>query len=391
MPDYISAFEAAKKWDISLRQVQRLLAQGRVDGARKFERSWLVPANAKKPTNRLGKERQLDQIIKDDLAVIIAATDGLMPRHDPRKILDSLSAARLRWQFEAELSYLSGDFCQAMEIFAKTQADDAARLRSCTIAVAAAISLGDYERYRQIESYLEEIAAGSGFAASLAQLSLATVAVSVIAPNMVPDWLKEGDFDALPPQLLPNAFYLRSKYFFCIGDFEAMLLTAQATLALSSKPDGFTMTDLYLRLSCAVACHYLGKSKEAKDHLLKALDLTLPHGLITPIAEQMSALGGLVEKCLKQEYPSSYDAVLEQWQCTWKNWVHFHNRFTRDNITLILTLREYHIAAQVARHVPYAKIAEEEGISVGRLKNIMQIVYEKLFISGRSELSKLVY
>jgi len=56
----------------------------------------------------------------------------------------------------------------------------------------------------------------------------------------------------------------------------------------------------------------------------------------------------------------------------------------------MLSLREYHIAMLVARRVPYAKIAKQYGISVGRLKNIILEIYEKLFISGRDELVKYV-
>lgn len=83
-------------------------------------------------------------------------------------------------------------------------------------------------------------------------------------------------------------------------------------------------------------------------------------------------------------------AVLAQWERTVKNWIAFHNSFTRDNITLMLTLREYHMAQLAARRVPYAQIAERFNISVGRLKNIMLEIYEKLCVSGRDELAKYV-
>ncbi|MEN6639566.1 MAG: helix-turn-helix transcriptional regulator, partial [Smithella sp.] len=85
-----------------------------------------------------------------------------------------------------------------------------------------------------------------------------------------------------------------------------------------------------------------------------------------------------------------YASVVRQWQQTAKNWTVFHNHFTEDNITLILSLREFHFAQLVARHVPYAKIAKQFNISVGRLKNIMLEIYEKLYISGRDELAHYV-
>ena len=54
MIGYIKAEEAAKRWDVSLRQVQRLCDEGRIEGAEKFGKSWAIPANAPKPT-RTGK------------------------------------------------------------------------------------------------------------------------------------------------------------------------------------------------------------------------------------------------------------------------------------------------------------------------------------------------
>ena len=102
-------------------------------------------------------------------------------------------------------------------------------------------------------------------------------------------------------------------------------------------------------------------------------------------------MGGLIEDCLNQAFPDYYQPVMEQWQRTFKNWISFHNQFTNDNITLMLTLREYHIALLAAHRVPYAEIARQHGISVGRLKNIMLEIYQKLFISSRDELAQYVF
>ncbi|MCL1882350.1 MAG: helix-turn-helix domain-containing protein [Defluviitaleaceae bacterium] len=54
MVGYIKAEEAAKRWDVSLRQVQRMCDEGRIEGVEKFGKSWAIPGNATKPT-RTGK------------------------------------------------------------------------------------------------------------------------------------------------------------------------------------------------------------------------------------------------------------------------------------------------------------------------------------------------
>lgn len=49
--DYISVREAAQKWEISERRVQKLCEENRIDGTQRFGRSWMIPKKAAKPTD----------------------------------------------------------------------------------------------------------------------------------------------------------------------------------------------------------------------------------------------------------------------------------------------------------------------------------------------------
>ena len=57
--EYISCPEAAKKWGISERWVQKFCEDGRIPGVIKFGRMWLIPKDAKKPADRRRKEQPL--------------------------------------------------------------------------------------------------------------------------------------------------------------------------------------------------------------------------------------------------------------------------------------------------------------------------------------------
>ena len=393
MMEYISAMEASEKWGVSLRQVQRLLAANRTPRAKKYGRSWMIPGNAEKPADPRREKKPPGQSLSSELAHMIEATSVPMPSHNPDAILKIVKEEKPRLQYEGELAYLQGDFARAMCCYDKTEGDEAARLRASLVAVASAISLGDYPVYLKIEAYLKSYVAASrcSDSSAIAELALASVAVSVAAPNMVPTWLSEGDFSASLAQVRPTyILYLRAKYFMCIGKYEITLAVAQTALTFCAPERGITFSEIYLRVVCALACHCLGRENEAKRWLLEAMRIALPHGFITPFAENVSDFGGLVEQCLEEAFPDCFDAVIRQWECTVKNWITFHNHFTKDNITLILSLREYHLAQLVARRIPYAKIARQFNISVGRLKNIMLEIYEKLFISSRDELTQYV-
>ena len=60
MLEFISVPEAAKKWGISERRVQKLCEENRIPGVvAKFSRLWLIPKDAEKPTDaRLKAERK---------------------------------------------------------------------------------------------------------------------------------------------------------------------------------------------------------------------------------------------------------------------------------------------------------------------------------------------
>ena len=51
MNGYITSQEAALKWGITPRQVQILCKEGRIEGATRMSRIWVIPDNAKKPTS----------------------------------------------------------------------------------------------------------------------------------------------------------------------------------------------------------------------------------------------------------------------------------------------------------------------------------------------------
>ncbi len=55
MFEYMTAQEAAEKWNVSLRWVQRLCKQNRIDGAMNINRVWLIPKVAKKPVDKRRK------------------------------------------------------------------------------------------------------------------------------------------------------------------------------------------------------------------------------------------------------------------------------------------------------------------------------------------------
>ena len=56
--EYMSCSDAAEKWEISERRVQKLCEENRVQGVSKFGNIWLIPKDALKPADGRRKENR---------------------------------------------------------------------------------------------------------------------------------------------------------------------------------------------------------------------------------------------------------------------------------------------------------------------------------------------
>lgn len=60
---YMTASQAAEKWDISQRRVQILCSQNRIEGVFKLGDNWAIPDNASKPDDKRRKADETDETV----------------------------------------------------------------------------------------------------------------------------------------------------------------------------------------------------------------------------------------------------------------------------------------------------------------------------------------
>jgi hypothetical protein len=58
----MSSQQAAEKWGITDRQVQSLCLHGKIEGATKLGRAWLIPKNVPKPID--GRTKRAKELLK---------------------------------------------------------------------------------------------------------------------------------------------------------------------------------------------------------------------------------------------------------------------------------------------------------------------------------------
>lgn len=58
MFEYMSVKEAAERWGISERRIQKLCEQNRIGGVVRFGHAWVIPKAAKKPEDARRKDHK---------------------------------------------------------------------------------------------------------------------------------------------------------------------------------------------------------------------------------------------------------------------------------------------------------------------------------------------
>ena len=94
---YMTVKEAAKKWNISDRRVRILCAEGKISGVTREGRSWMIPADAKKPED--GRYKTSENLL--------AMIDRKMEELQNRRPLTAGEVERLTEEFIVEYTYNS--------------------------------------------------------------------------------------------------------------------------------------------------------------------------------------------------------------------------------------------------------------------------------------------
>ena len=74
--NYLSVFEIAKKWNISVRSVRNYCADGRIDGAFITGKTWNIPENAEKPERKNKKSNEPQTLLERLKAEKASALSG---------------------------------------------------------------------------------------------------------------------------------------------------------------------------------------------------------------------------------------------------------------------------------------------------------------------------
>ena len=117
--EYLKICEVAKKWGISERGVQALCAQGKIEGATRFGRSWMIPQNAQRPLD--GRTKSGKAQVNEDMPLprktpFLYMSDLYHTPGTADSVGESLAYNHeAQVLFEAEVAYSRGDIDRVYE------------------------------------------------------------------------------------------------------------------------------------------------------------------------------------------------------------------------------------------------------------------------------------
>ena len=146
---YISVAEAAERWQLSERRVQKFARDGRIPGAKKFSGSWAIPEDAARPQDPRKPGGAASQKPQAFLLPMPLMNTAFAPGQAAEAVA-AISDPDLRQIACAELAYFSGraeDAAAIAECYLDSD-EPALRLSACLIFSYANLTLGQIQRAR---------------------------------------------------------------------------------------------------------------------------------------------------------------------------------------------------------------------------------------------------
>ena len=394
--EYITVRDAAQKWNISERLVQKYCAAGRIEGAKKLGSSWVLPAGTVKPKDPRKEQNTSDLPQKRRRSV---SYPGLMPlmntTFEPGKCLEFINDMPdgPRKQIAlAEYYYFSGQPEKAVhetELFL-TEADRDIRLSACLIYAYANLSVGMIQRARYALTAVSEMlsVATEKQPEMRAALSFISSAASVLLHLPLPEKLPpmQEFLPMLPMGIRMFALYVNAHYTYLQKDYRKSLGIVEATLGMQAEE--YPIPSIYLHLVAVMDYMSLKQIDKARQHLLAAWELAKPDDLIEGFGEHHGLLGGMLEAVIKPGYPEDFKRIIAITYRFSAGWRKIHNPDTGHDVADNLTTTEFAASMLAARGWTNKEISNHMNISVNTVKWHITNAMQKLNIGSRQELKK---
>ena len=403
----ITVKQAAEKWGVTPRRVQSLCKDGKIKGAQRWERTWMIPAHAVLPSSAREEDPHMPMPRKSPFLGMTNIYNKAGAADECAAMLENNPEAHAL--FEAEIAYRRGEIDKVYDharYFLSSHSGPNAILGGGMLLALCAIWKGDISLWYEAKRHICEAPCKTAHDREIVSLALAIVDSSVYDNKDYPEWFVRGSFENLPADAHPAAkvFYIKYLYMgaFAIASKQVELegvhgLAMMRMIPLTIEPmisqsivDKTVLPEIYMRLSCAVAYHNAGENDRAAMHIDRALELALPDKLYGVLTEYVRHFDGLLEERLELVDVEALEHIRELYKTYSVGWSKLSGTVRNRSVASNLTPREREVAKLMAFGFTTKDVANMLFISESTVKQTVLRVVQKTGVEDRAEFSNIL-
>ena len=400
---YLSVQQVADKFGVTVRAVQKWAKEGKIDGAMRIGKVWLIPENVVRPYDfehktEVKKTKHTKDMLPSEgmrsyssLNTIFDIINGKYKPGQANDFIQKIDNPKIRTVAEGELMYFKANFVKSAEILHAhiSDSDDALAFYAGTMY---AFSNFMTERHNVAQIGFEGL---RKYMNSVNEKDEEKYAMVVFVFSFVDVLLHSDKADITKLQATMHNFpmgmrlfaaYIMAHYECFKHDYSKALGIADAAIALSSSIYPIPM--IYLHIIAAVCLINMKNIQEAKARFYTALDLASGDGFWSPFIEHHGMLLGLVEVCMKETHSSEFRKIIEHVRHFGHGW---HRIRHSEGVTIAkeeLTVTEFVVAMLFSKEWSMKEISAYLNISLRMIKQHLSTIYLKLGITRRDELKE---
>lgn len=406
--DYLKIEDVAKKWGLSTRRVQVLCSQGKIEGAFRFGRVWMIPQEADKPVDgrtKAGRKEMLDLLnvnlpLPRKTPFLYMSDLYNTPGTADESILQLSDNHEAQVLFAAEIAYSRGEIDKVYEsanYLLNKHSGFYAVLSAGMLLALCAIWHGDLNMWRKAKMHIAEAPGETDKDRDIMAFSITAVDSMLYNIEIFPEWFKIGRFEVLPDDALPAAKVFYAKYLYAVGyalatkqielpgvyglSLLTMIPSTIEPMISQAMADKSLIAEIYLRMTCATVYNTIGNDEQAIYHIDRAIALSLNDKLYGLLAEYCRALYPLLESRLTRLDPDVWNKVKSLYKIYNTGWSKLSGSVRGKTIITTLSQREREVAKLASFGMQNSEIAEKLHMSLSGVKQAIRIVSEKTGVS----------